>query len=43
MFEALLMGHDDWVFSVQWQKPYMATGKEGVRISIWFKLTYPFV
>lgn len=24
------MGHDDWVFSVQWQKPYMATGKKGV-------------
>ncbi|KAI9257602.1 quinon protein alcohol dehydrogenase-like superfamily [Sporodiniella umbellata] len=22
---ALLMGHDDWVFSVQWQKPYKKT------------------
>ncbi|KAI8992458.1 WD40-repeat-containing domain protein [Pilobolus umbonatus] len=21
MFEALLMGHDDWVYSVQWQRP----------------------
>ncbi|KAK4519809.1 uncharacterized protein ATC70_010051 [Mucor velutinosus] len=25
MFEALLMGHDDWVFSVEWQKPHMQT------------------
>ncbi|KAI8645941.1 quinon protein alcohol dehydrogenase-like superfamily [Parasitella parasitica] len=25
MFEALLMGHDDWVFSVEWQKPRMQT------------------
>ncbi|ORE02149.1 WD40 repeat-like protein [Rhizopus microsporus var. microsporus] len=31
MFEALLMGHDDWVFSVQWQKPYMATDASGER------------
>ncbi|CEP19370.1 hypothetical protein [Parasitella parasitica] len=23
MFEALLMGHDDWVFSVEWQRPRM--------------------
>jgi elongator complex protein 2 len=23
MFEALLMGHDDWVFSIQWQRPQM--------------------
>ncbi|KAG1457799.1 hypothetical protein G6F56_006533 [Rhizopus delemar] len=31
MFEALLMGHDDWVFSVQWQKPHKQTdGTEGL-------------
>ncbi|KAI8059417.1 WD40-repeat-containing domain protein [Gilbertella persicaria] len=23
MFEALLMGHDDWVFSVEWQRPFL--------------------
>lgn len=23
MFEALLMGHDDWVFSVEWQRPHV--------------------
>ncbi|CAO3634423.1 unnamed protein product [Mucor hiemalis] len=27
MFEALLMGHDDWVFSVEWQRPLMVNGK----------------
>ncbi|KAI8390089.1 WD40-repeat-containing domain protein [Blakeslea trispora] len=26
MFEALLMGHDDWVFSVEWQRPYLESG-----------------
>lgn len=30
MFEALLMGHDDWVFSVQWQKPFVQAGKMGI-------------
>ncbi|KAI9473864.1 MAG: WD40-repeat-containing domain protein [Benjaminiella poitrasii] len=29
MFEALLMGHDDWVFSVEWQRPYIQTTNEG--------------
>ena len=27
MFEALLMGHDDWVYSVCWQPPIAVTGK----------------
>ncbi|KAG2212240.1 hypothetical protein INT47_001599 [Mucor saturninus] len=27
MFEALLMGHDDWVFSVEWQRPSIIGGK----------------
>ncbi|KAI8394027.1 WD40-repeat-containing domain protein [Radiomyces spectabilis] len=30
MFEALLMGHDDWVYSVDWEKPRMMTGSDGV-------------
>jgi elongator complex protein 2 len=29
MFEALLMGHDDWVFSVEWQRPHMQTTADG--------------
>ncbi|RUS29085.1 WD40-repeat-containing domain protein [Jimgerdemannia flammicorona] len=31
MFEALLMGHDDWVFSVGWQKPMLVQGQDGVK------------
>ncbi|GAA5816810.1 hypothetical protein MFLAVUS_010344 [Mucor flavus] len=27
MFEALLMGHDDWVFSVEWQRPLIVGDK----------------
>lgn len=26
MFEALLMGHDDWVYSVCWQRPIAVKG-----------------
>lgn len=29
MFEALLMGHDDWVYSVCWERPQMKTGADG--------------
>ncbi|KAI8887665.1 WD40 repeat-like protein [Backusella circina FSU 941] len=31
MFEALLMGHDDWVFSIQWQRPQLTTAADGTR------------
>jgi elongator complex protein 2 len=27
MFEALLMGHDDWVYSVCWQPPTVVKGQ----------------
>lgn len=26
MFEALLMGHDDWIYSVCWQPPCLIKG-----------------
>ncbi|KAL1924698.1 uncharacterized protein VTP21DRAFT_4352 [Calcarisporiella thermophila] len=29
IFEALLMGHDDWVYSIDWQKPTMLTDSDG--------------
>ncbi|KAI7885696.1 WD40 repeat-like protein [Lichtheimia hyalospora FSU 10163] len=29
MFEALLMGHDDWVYSVCWERPQMKAGADG--------------
>jgi elongator complex protein 2 len=29
MFEALLMGHDDWVFSVSWERPRKVTMEDG--------------
>ncbi|ORZ19804.1 WD40-repeat-containing domain protein [Absidia repens] len=29
MFEALLMGHDDWVFSVSWERPTAVTMENG--------------
>ncbi|KAI8338158.1 WD40-repeat-containing domain protein [Chlamydoabsidia padenii] len=29
MFEALLMGHDDWVFSVSWERPKKVTMENG--------------
>lgn len=28
MFEALLLGHDDWVFSVSWERPHKITTAE---------------
>ncbi|KAG0761852.1 hypothetical protein G6F57_007587 [Rhizopus arrhizus] len=34
MFEALLMGHDDWVFSVQWQKPFVQADTDGSKAFI---------
>lgn len=30
MFEALLMGHDDWVFSVEWQRPLKQVDTNGI-------------
>lgn len=29
MFEALLMGHDDWVYSVCWERPQMKADADG--------------
>ncbi|CAO3612414.1 unnamed protein product [Cunninghamella echinulata] len=29
MFEALLLGHDDWVFSVSWERPHKITTENG--------------
>ncbi|RUS14228.1 WD40-repeat-containing domain protein, partial [Endogone sp. FLAS-F59071] len=31
MFEALLMGHDDWVFSIGWQKPTLVQNQDGIK------------
>lgn len=31
MFEALLMGHDDWVFSISWQKPTLVQNQDGTK------------
>ncbi|KAF7721057.1 Elongator subunit elp2, partial [Apophysomyces ossiformis] len=30
MFDALLMGHDDWVYSVAWQRPQLVTDARGI-------------
>ncbi|KAG0186400.1 Elongator subunit elp2 [Apophysomyces sp. BC1034] len=29
MFDALLMGHDDWVYSVAWERPQIVTDSDG--------------